>query len=154
MKVYQLLLQSSFVVPCQYTNIYYIWILLFFSLKFSLSLGNLLLPSQRKFKDHKSSVFAPWFSFYSLVFPFTAFKAVLKLVIVSSVSFHFSLSHSAPSALCLAPASFLFTSQSLVLSSHLSPLVSWCSFLLLFTARQSRHFLKSSSLFWRFLFNF
>lgn len=94
----------------------------FFSLKFSLSLGKLLLPSQRKFKDHESSAFAPWFSFYSLVFPFTAFKAVLKLVIVSLVSFHFSLSHSAPSALLsgsrLAP--LCISVSGLILSSLIS----------------------------------
>lgn len=127
MKAYQLLLSSSFVFPCQYTILYINFA--FFSLKFSLSLGNLLLPSQRKFKDHESSAFAPWFSFYSLVFPFTAFKAVLKLVIVSLVSFHFSLSHSAPSALlsgsCLVP---LYISVScLILSSFISCFVVFIS---------------------------
>lgn len=78
---------------------------------------------------------------------FTAFKAVLKLVTVSFVSFHFfliSLSCFHPSV-WLPARSFLYLS--IVLSSHLSSLVSWYSFLFLFTARQSSPFLKSTSAF-------
>lgn len=105
-----------------------------------------MLPNNKYFKQLKISAFASLIPFVQYGF-FTAFKAVLKLVIVSFVSFHFF-----PYLIqflllcCLAPSSLLFISLSIVLSSHLSSLVSRCSFLSLFTARQSRHFLKSASL--------
>lgn len=113
-----------------------------------------MLLNNRIFKKFKISAFTPLIQFFT-VWILYCFQSSFKIsyCIFCFLSFSpYLIQLLLP--FCLAPFSFLFISQSIVLSSHLSSLVSWFSFLLLFMPRQSRDFLKSPSLFYSIYFIF